>query len=118
MPKKKYNFTSINIPAYLVRDIDEFISSDPNLRGLTTRAGLVSMVLNEFLDKKATEREKDLTNDKKSDRTKRNELVEWFDNLTMKEARDNPNAEMFNEDYAELTDKIETISGNSSKRKK
>lgn len=108
MPKRKYNFTSINIPPYLVKDIDSYINSDSNLRGLTTRAGFIGRLADEFLDKKAAEKEKDIPKDKKSARAKRHELVEWFDNLKIKDVNENQELKIqFQTEYEKLTEQIE-----------
>ena len=79
MPKKKYNFTSVNIPAYLVNDIDGYINSDPNLRGSSTRASFIVKVINEFLDRKASEKEKNVPEFHKSARAQRHLLTEQYD---------------------------------------
>ena len=117
MPKKESNFVSMNLPKYLINDVEQLITSDRNLRMRTSRAGVVCSAVDDYLDRKSFEREKNFPKDKKSARTRRYELVQWFDNLTMKEIKEDDMAEeSFGIEYQELSREIETAYNKKSKK--
>ncbi len=106
MPSKESNFVGINLPRYLVEDIDRFIKTHEKYR-FTTRAGFIVHLINDFLNEEALKEERDLPDNKKSARAKLKKLIEWYDNLTVKEVRDDPGLEFqFDAEYDKLEKEI------------